>query len=46
MGSITLFMPGVTAYALLMLVAAWSFVGGVLRIGAAIRLGDHVKGEW
>ena len=45
-GAITLLMPGVTAYLLLMFVAAWSIVGGFLRIAAAIRLRDHIEGEW
>ncbi|TDT77980.1 uncharacterized membrane protein HdeD (DUF308 family) [Litoreibacter halocynthiae] len=45
-GAITLLMPGITAYVLLMFVAAWSIVGGVLRIAAAIRLRDHIQGEW
>ncbi len=45
-GATMLLMPGITAYLLLMLVAAWSVVGGVLRIAAAIRLRDHIKGEW
>lgn len=46
LGGITLFMPGVTAYVLLIFVATWSIIGGVLRIGAAIRLRDHIEGEW
>lgn len=45
-GAIMLFMPGITAFLLLMLVAAWSIVGGVLRIGAAIRLREQIQGEW
>lgn len=45
-GAITLIMPGVTAYLLLMFVAVWSILGGILRIGAAIRLRDHIQGEW
>lgn len=45
-GVLTLFMPGVTAYILLMFIAAWAIIGGVLRIGAAIHLRKEIEGEW
>lgn len=45
-GAMTLFMPGVTAFVLLMFVAAWAIVGGVLRIVAAIQLRKRIEGEW
>jgi len=45
-GLIALFMPGITAIALLMFVAAWAVVGGVLRIVAAIQLRKQIQGEW
>lgn len=45
-GLIALFMPGITAIALLMFVAAWAVVGGVLRIIAAIQLRKQIEGEW
>ncbi len=45
-GLVTLFMPGVTAFVLLMLIAAWAIFGGVLRIVAAVQLRKRIEGEW
>lgn len=45
-GALTLVMPGVTAFVLLVSVAAWSILGGALRIAAAINLRKHIEGEW
>ena len=45
-GALTLFMPGVTALVLLMFIAAWAIVGGILRIVAAIQLRKRIEGEW
>lgn len=45
-GALTLFMPGVTAFVLLMFIAGWAIVGGVLRIVAAIQLRKRIEGEW
>ena len=45
-GAMTLLLPGVSALVLLMLVAAWAIVGGVLRIVAAIQLRKRIEGEW
>lgn len=45
-GVLTLLMPGVTAIVLLAFVAAWSILGGGLRIAAAIKLRNHIEGEW
>jgi uncharacterized membrane protein HdeD (DUF308 family) len=45
-GLLAFFMPGVTALALLYVIAAWSVVSGVLHIAAAIRIRKQVTGEW
>ncbi|HEV7590757.1 MAG TPA: HdeD family acid-resistance protein [Longimicrobium sp.] len=45
-GVVTLFWPGITALALLYLIAAWLLVTGALEVAAAIRLRKVVTGEW
>lgn len=45
-GAVMLFMPGISAVVLLFFIAAWSIVGGVMRIFAAIQLRKHITGEW
>lgn len=45
-GVMTFLAPGMTAVALLLLIAAWSVVIGGLTIVTAVRLRDEIEGEW
>src|SRR5215471_19983888 len=42
-GLITFALPGLTAFALLLLVSAWAIVSGVFRIAAAVRLRKEIE---
>lgn len=45
-GLFTFASPGITAIALLLLIAAWAIANGVFQIAAAIRLRKEISNEW
>ena len=45
-GALAFLLPGLSAFALLMVIAAWMVVTGVFQIVAAVRLRKQIRGEW
>src|SRR5262249_39474025 len=45
-GIVAFVVPGLTAFALLMFIAAWAIVMGVLQIVSAIRIRKEIDNEW
>ena len=45
-GAIAFIVPGITALALLVLIASWAIVSGIFEIVAAIRLRKVIRHEW
>jgi uncharacterized membrane protein HdeD (DUF308 family) len=45
-GVLTFIWPGITALALLYLIAAWAVVTGVLEVAAAVSLRELIYSEW
>lgn len=45
-GIVAVVWPGITALALLLVIAAWAFITGALEIAAAIKLRKEISSEW
>jgi uncharacterized membrane protein HdeD (DUF308 family) len=45
-GVLTLAWPGISALVLLMIIATWAVVTGVVAVAAAVRLRRQITGEW
>jgi uncharacterized membrane protein HdeD (DUF308 family) len=45
-GVLALVLPRITAFALLMVIAAWAIISGIFEVVMAIRLRKEIRGEW
>jgi len=45
-GVVAFAMPGITAYVLLLVIAAWAIVSGAIELVAAYQLRDVIQREW
>jgi uncharacterized membrane protein HdeD (DUF308 family) len=45
-GLFALFWPGISALVLLLVIASWALVSGILEIATAIRLRRHIRRTW
>lgn len=45
-GILTIMMPGITAFLLVLFIAAWAIVSGIMQIVGAIRLRKEIDNEW
>jgi uncharacterized membrane protein HdeD (DUF308 family) len=45
-GAIAIVWPGMTSLALILVIAAWAVMSGILEIAAAIRMREVIRHEW
>jgi uncharacterized membrane protein HdeD (DUF308 family) len=45
-GIIAFVWPGITALALILVIAAWALMTGALEVAAAIKLRKEIRNEW